>query len=85
MSAPGTFQLLETTIDALHHAYQSGQLTARQLVQMYIDRSRPMTRRGPLSTRSSRSMPTRSTPPTGSMAPTGRQASWARCTAYPWS
>jgi Asp-tRNA(Asn)/Glu-tRNA(Gln) amidotransferase A subunit family amidase len=47
MSAPGTFQLLETTIDALHHAYQSGQLTARQLVQMYVDRITAYDQTGP--------------------------------------
>lgn len=32
MSAAVAFNLLETTIDEIHQAYQSGQLTARQLV-----------------------------------------------------
>ena len=32
------FNVLETTIDDIHSAYKSGQLTARQLVQTYLDR-----------------------------------------------
>ncbi|MFQ5683163.1 MAG: amidase [Candidatus Binatia bacterium] len=32
------FHLLETTIDDIHSAYQSGQLTSHQLVRMYLDR-----------------------------------------------
>jgi amidase len=47
MSAPVTFHLLETTIDAMHHADQSGQLTARHLVQMYIDRIAAYDQTGP--------------------------------------
>src|SRR4029453_11823189 len=38
MSSPAAFNLIETTIDAIHQAYKSGQLTPRQLVQMYVDR-----------------------------------------------
>jgi Asp-tRNA(Asn)/Glu-tRNA(Gln) amidotransferase A subunit family amidase len=34
----GSFQLMEATIDDVHAAYRSGQLTARQLVQRYLDR-----------------------------------------------
>jgi hypothetical protein len=34
----GAFDILETTIEDIHGAYQSGQLTARQLVQTYLDR-----------------------------------------------
>jgi amidase len=47
MSAPGAFHLLETTIDAIHQAYQSGQLTARHLVQMYLDRIAAYDQTGP--------------------------------------
>ncbi len=32
------FNILETTIDQVHAAYKSGELTCRQLVQMYLDR-----------------------------------------------
>jgi hypothetical protein len=32
MSSPAVFNLMETTIDAIHQAYKSGQLTPRQLV-----------------------------------------------------
>jgi amidase len=32
------FKLLEATIGEIHAAYQSGELTCRQLVQMYLDR-----------------------------------------------
>ena len=32
------FNVLETTIDDIHSAYKSGRLTARQLVQTYLDR-----------------------------------------------
>ena len=32
------FQITETTIDDIHAAFKSGKLTARQLVQGYLDR-----------------------------------------------
>ncbi len=32
------FELLEATIADIHDAYSSGQLTSRQLVQLYLDR-----------------------------------------------
>ena len=32
------FQVMETTIDQVHAAFKSGKLTARQLVQAYLDR-----------------------------------------------
>ncbi|MBI2357467.1 MAG: amidase [Deltaproteobacteria bacterium] len=41
------FNLLEATIDDIHSAYRSGQLTARQLVQMYLDRIEAYDKRGP--------------------------------------
>jgi Asp-tRNA(Asn)/Glu-tRNA(Gln) amidotransferase A subunit family amidase len=47
MSSPAVFNLLETTIDAVHQAYKSGQLTSRQLVQMYLDRIAAYDQTGP--------------------------------------
>jgi amidase len=43
----GLFRLLEATIDEIHEAYRSGQLTARQLVQMYLDRIETYDQTGP--------------------------------------
>src|SRR5258708_17625550 len=44
-SAP--FQIMETTIDQVHAAYKSGKLTARQLVQGYLDRIKAYDQQGP--------------------------------------
>src|SRR5437899_11561432 len=44
-SAP--FQIMETTIDQVHAAYKSGKLTARQLVQGYLDRIHAYDKQGP--------------------------------------
>jgi Asp-tRNA(Asn)/Glu-tRNA(Gln) amidotransferase A subunit family amidase len=41
------FRLLEATIDDIHSAYQSGQLTAHQLVQLYLDRIEAHNKKGP--------------------------------------
>jgi amidase len=41
------FNILETTIDDVHSAYKSGQLTARQLVQSYLDRIDAYNQQGP--------------------------------------
>src|ERR1700732_947208 len=41
------FRLLEATIDDIHAAYRSGQLSARQLVQMYLDRIEAYDKKGP--------------------------------------
>jgi len=41
------FNLLETTIDQVHAAYQSGALTCRQLVEMYLDRIAAYDKKGP--------------------------------------
>jgi amidase len=41
------FNVIETTIEAIHSAYQSGQLTARQLVQTYFDRIAGYDKQGP--------------------------------------
>src|SRR5918996_3247163 len=48
MSASITaFNVLETTIDDIHDAYKSGRLTARQLVQTYLDRIAAYDKKGP--------------------------------------
>jgi len=44
-SAP--FQIMETTIGQIHAAYKSGKLTARQLVQGYLDRIKAYDQQGP--------------------------------------
>ena len=41
------FNIMETTIEEIHAAYKSGQLTARQLVQMYVDRIEAYDQKGP--------------------------------------
>ena len=47
MAKPTPFNLLEATIDDIHSAYKSGQLSARQLVQMYLDRIEAYDKKGP--------------------------------------
>jgi amidase len=42
-----TFNVLETTIDEVHAAYKAGQLTCRQLVQIYLDRIEAYDKQGP--------------------------------------
>jgi len=42
-----SFNLLETTIADVHAAYKSGELTCRQLVQMYLDRIEAYDKNGP--------------------------------------
>jgi Asp-tRNA(Asn)/Glu-tRNA(Gln) amidotransferase A subunit family amidase len=41
------FSIIETTIDQVHAAYKSGELTCRQLVQMYLDRIAAYDKIGP--------------------------------------
>jgi|ERR1700722_20396172 amidase len=41
------FQVTETTIDDIHAAFKSGKLTARQLVQGYLDRIAAYDKQGP--------------------------------------
>ena len=43
----GLFQIVEATIDDIHAAYKSGRLTARQLVQGYLDRINAYDKGGP--------------------------------------
>ena len=42
-----TFQLLETTVADVHKAFADGELTARELVQMYLDRIEAYDNAGP--------------------------------------
>ena len=41
------FNILETTIEDIHRAYASGELTCRQLVQAYLDRIAVYDKQGP--------------------------------------
>jgi amidase len=47
MASPQAFSVVETTIADIHAAYQAGTLTARQLVQMYLDRIAAYDQKGP--------------------------------------
>ena len=47
MSQTESFQLLEATVAHIHSAYESGTLTARELVQFYLDRIDAYDQRGP--------------------------------------
>lgn len=44
---PATFRLLEATIDDIHAAFQSGQLTCRELVERYLKRIDAYNKTGP--------------------------------------
>lgn len=46
-SSAKDFQLMEATIEDVHAAYKSGELTSRQLVQMYLDRIDAYDKGGP--------------------------------------
>src|ERR1041384_576053 len=41
------FEIIDATVDGIHGAFKSGQLTCRQLVQMYIDRIERFDKSGP--------------------------------------
>ena len=47
MAADDIFDVVETTIADIHAAYRSGALTARALVQTYLDRIEAYDRNGP--------------------------------------
>jgi len=47
MASPSAFNIVETTIDEIHAAYKAGTLTARQLVQIYLDRIAAFDKAGP--------------------------------------
>ena len=42
-----SFDVMETTVDGIHNAYKAGNLTARQLTQMYLDRIAAYDQQGP--------------------------------------
>lgn len=46
-STPKTFDVMETSIDQIHAAYKSGQLTSTQLVKMYLSRIDAYDQKGP--------------------------------------
>src|SRR5215203_2453200 len=46
-NATAPFQIVEASIDDIHAAYKSGKLTARQLVQSYLDRIDAYDKKGP--------------------------------------
>src|SRR4249920_49938 len=47
MAQSYAFNVVEATIDDIHAAYKSGQLTCRQLVQIYLDRIEAFDKQGP--------------------------------------
>lgn len=47
MQAPAPFRLLDTTIADIHAAYESGALTARRLVELYLERIAAYDQAGP--------------------------------------
>jgi amidase len=47
MTAAGTFNVVETTIGAIHAAYKAGRLSARELVGMYLERIEAYEKKGP--------------------------------------
>jgi Asp-tRNA(Asn)/Glu-tRNA(Gln) amidotransferase A subunit family amidase len=47
MALPNAFNVVETTIADIHAAYRAARLTARQLVQMYLDRIEAYDKKGP--------------------------------------
>ena len=47
MAEQGAFQIVDTTIADIHAAYRAGTLTARRLVQMYLDRIEALDKNGP--------------------------------------
>ena len=47
MAHSNAFNVVEATIDDIHAAYKSGQLTCRQLVQIYLERIEAFDKKGP--------------------------------------
>ena len=84
-----SFELLEAKIEDIHDAYLSGQLTSRQLVQLYLDRIGAYDTKGPalnsiitvnpeaLSTNGAGQGPT----PSGEV---DREPAWTRPAAHYW-
>jgi len=46
-TSSSSFQIVEASIDDIHMAFRSGRLTARQLVQNYLDRINAYDKQGP--------------------------------------
>ena len=46
-SSAGEFDVMEATVSEVHAAFRSGKLTARQLVQLYLDRIEAFDQKGP--------------------------------------
>jgi amidase len=46
-AADAPFQVVEASVDDIHAAMKAGKLTARQLVQMYLDRIEALDKKGP--------------------------------------
>ena len=76
------FNVVETTIADIHAAYKAGTLTARQLVQMYLDRIAAYDKKGPAINSIISLNPKPWKKPIGSMPRSRRRASSARCTAF---
>ena len=47
MAATKAFEVQESTIANVHAAYVAGSLTARQLVELYLDRTAAYDKKGP--------------------------------------
>ncbi|MBM4259824.1 MAG: amidase [Deltaproteobacteria bacterium] len=47
MAQANNFNVVEATVDDIHAAYKSGQVTCRQVVQMYLDRIEAFDQKGP--------------------------------------
>lgn len=45
--SPGRFEIIDATVDDIHAAFKSGRLTARALVQAYLDRIKAYDKAGP--------------------------------------
>jgi len=70
MAQTTPFKILEATIDDIHNAYKSGQLTCRQLVQIYLDRIEAFDKKGPAINAIITIAQQLSKKPTGSISPT---------------
>jgi len=80
----GPFRILEATIDDIHSAYQSGHLTCRQLVQMYLDRIEAFDKKGPAINAIITIVQELSKTPIGLTPPTKLPGSWGRFTVSQW-
>ena len=78
------FNVVETTVADIHAAYKAGTLTARQLVQTYLDRIAAYDKKGPaINSHHLAQSQRRWRKPIGSMPRSRPRASSVRCTAFP--